>query len=134
MNESQEQNAVTSLADRIEKKRSVREAEIDLMTRARKLAVVYKLPVPREIKWVTNQNTLWGSCSFEDGTIRISSRLTRVPDWVLDHVILHELAHLLESGHGAEFHRLVERYPKSERAEGFLEAMSLGCSDSGLEF
>ena len=126
MSAAEESEAVESLVARIEKKRAVSEAGIDLMARARSLAHVYRLPVPRDIKWVTNQNTLWGSCSFEDGAIRISSRLTAVPDWVLDYVILHELTHLVESGHGPEFHRLMERYPKAERAEGFLEAMSLG--------
>jgi len=58
--------------------------------------------------------------------IRISSRLARAPEWVVDYVILHELTHLVESGHTAVFHELMTRYPKAERAEGFLEAMSLG--------
>lgn len=126
MNAEQEADAVTSLAARIEKKRAITEAGVDLMARARTLAHVYKLPVPREIRWVTNQNTLWGSCSFDDGIVRISSRLLPAPDWVLDYVILHEVTHLVESDHGAEFHRLMQRYPKAERAEGFLEAMQLG--------
>ena len=123
MNDEEEQEAVASLTARIEKKRAIQETPIDLMQRARKLALVYKLPVPREIKWVTNQNTLWGSCSFNDGVIRMSSRLTAVPDWVLDYVLLHEITHLVESNHGPEFHRLMARYPKAARAEGFLEGM-----------
>lgn len=130
MNAEQETEAVTALTARIEKKRAVSEAGIDLMVRARSLAHVYKLPVPVEIKWVTNQNTLWGSCSFDDGIVRISSRLVNVPDWVLDYVILHEITHLVESDHGGEFHRLMDRYPKAERAEGFLEAMALGFTES----
>jgi len=126
MSTAEEHEAVESLAARIEKKRAIRESPIDLMARARRLAHVYKLPVPREIRWVTNQNTLWGSCSFEDGVIRISSRLTAVPEYVLDYVLLHELTHLIESGHDHAFHQLMQRYPKVERAEGFLEAMGLG--------
>jgi len=126
MSDQEEREAVEALAARIEKKRAIRETPIDLMQRARKLAHVYKLPVPREIRWVTNQNTLWGSCSFDDGVIRMSSRLIAVPDWVLDYVLLHEITHLVESDHGPEFHRLMARYPKLERAEGFLEAMALG--------
>ena len=104
MNTEQEAEAVAALTVRIEKKHAISEASIDLMARARSLAHVYKLPVPNEIKWVTNQNTLWGSCSFNDGVVRISSRLVNVPDWVLDYVILHELTHLVESNHGPEFH------------------------------
>ncbi len=126
MDADQEAEAVAALTARIEKKRAITEAGIDLMARARSLAHVYKLPVPHEIRWATNQNTLWGSCSFDDGVVRISSRLVNVPDWVLDYVILHEITHLVESNHGPEFHRLMQRYPKGERAEGFLEAMSLG--------
>jgi len=126
MDDEQERETVESLAPRIEKKRAIRDTPIDLMQRARRLAHVYKLPVPREVRWVTNQNTLWGSCSFDDGVIRMSSRLITVPDWVLDYVLLHEITHLVESDHGPEFHRLMERYPKGERAEGFLEAMALG--------
>jgi len=123
MNTIQETETVEALAARIEKKRAISETAIDLTVRARTLATIYKLPVPLEIKWVTNQTTLWGSCSFEDGVIRISSRLVSVPDWVLDYVILHEITHLVESDHGPEFHRLMQRYPKCERAEGFLEAL-----------
>ena len=58
--------------------------------------------------------------------MRLSSRLLTTPDWVLDYVILHEITHLVESDHGPESQRLMERYPKAERAEGFLEAMALG--------
>jgi predicted metal-dependent hydrolase len=60
--------------------------------------------------------------------VRISSRLVNVPNWVLDYVILHEITHLVEPNHGPEFQRLMERYPKTERAEGFLEAVALSFS------
>lgn len=129
MSSKQEDEAVASLVRRIEKKRAIDTTEIDLMARGRKLAAVYRLPMARQIRWVTNQNTRWGSCTFGDGDIRISARLTRVPDWVLDYVLLHELTHLVEANHGPEFHRLMARYPKTERAEGFLEAMALGLAD-----
>jgi predicted metal-dependent hydrolase len=58
--------------------------------------------------------------------IRLSSRLQALPGWVVDYVLVHELAHLLEPGHGPAFHRLVERYPRAERAEGFLEGFLVG--------
>jgi predicted metal-dependent hydrolase len=48
------------------------------------------------------------------------------PGYVLDYVIVHELAHLVEHGHGPKFKDLEDRFPQRERAEGFLEAMSLG--------
>lgn len=78
----------------------------------------------RSIRYVTNQNTRWGSCSPSRGTIRISHRLANAPDFVLDYVIAHELAHLLEPGHTPAFWKLVYRYPRTERAIGYLLAMA----------
>ncbi len=77
------------------------------------------------IRWVTNQNKRYGSCTPTDRTIRISHRLAKVPDFVLDYVIVHELAHLLEANHGKGFWKLVNRYPRTERARGYLMAMGL---------
>ena len=66
---------------------------------------------------------LWGSCTFTDGAIRIARRAASLPDWVLDYLLVHELAHLLESDHGAAFHELESRYPLTERAKGYLLAL-----------
>lgn len=65
----------------------------------------------------------WGSCTFTDGAIRIARRAADLPDWVLDHLLMHELAHLVHSDHGAEFHELENRYPFTERAKGYLLAL-----------
>jgi len=129
MSLAEERTVVAELVARVERKRAVREAPVDLMARAKELATTYRLPMANEVRWVTNQQSRWGSCSYDDGVIRISSRLAKVPDWVLDYVLLHELTHLVEANHGPEFHRLMDRYPKVERAEGFLEAMSFGAAD-----
>ena len=66
---------------------------------------------------------LWGSCTFTDGAIRIARRAASLPDWVLDYLLVHELAHLVHSDHGAEFHALENRYPLTERAKGYLLAL-----------
>ena len=79
---------------------------------------------PASIAWVTNQNSRWGSCTPSDGTIRISARVKGMPAWVLDYVILHELTHLLQPGHGVEFWSLLENYPRTERARGYLEGVA----------
>ena len=65
----------------------------------------------------------WGSCTFTDGAIRIARRAASLPDWVLDHLLVHELAHLVHSDHGPEFHELEGRYPLTERAKGYLLAL-----------
>jgi hypothetical protein len=63
----------------------------------------------------------WGSCTPANRTIRISSRLKQMPEWVLDYVLVHELAHLLVAAHDASFWALVDRYERTERARGYLE-------------
>jgi predicted metal-dependent hydrolase len=77
------------------------------------------------IRYVTNQRRRYGSCTPSRGTIRISDSLVAVPDWVRDYVIVHELAHLAEANHGPKFWELVNRYPLTERARGYLMALGL---------
>jgi predicted metal-dependent hydrolase len=74
------------------------------------------------IRYVTNQRDRYGSCTPEDGTIRISHRVAEYPSWVREYVVMHELAHLEEPTHSPQFHRLVDRYPMAERARGYLIA------------
>jgi hypothetical protein len=79
----------------------------------------------QSIRWVTNQNTRFGSCTPADGTIRISHRVAAMPAFVRNYVIVHELAHLKEPGHGPRFWKLVNGYPKTERARGYLMAVGM---------
>ena len=66
---------------------------------------------------------LWGSCTFTHGAIRIAKRAASLPDWVVDYLIVHELAHLEHSDHGPAFHEMENRYPLTERARGYLMAL-----------
>jgi len=70
-----------------------------------------------------DMDRLWGSCTFTDGAIRIARRAASLPEWVLDYLVVHELAHLVHSDHGAAFHELENRYPLTERAKGYLLAI-----------
>lgn len=79
--------------------------------------------VPDTVRWVTNQNARWGSCTPAEGRIRLSHRLQGMPEYVVDYVLLHELAHLLVPGHGPDFWLLLEAYPRTERARGYLEGV-----------
>lgn len=79
----------------------------------------------RSLQYVTNQTMRYGSCSPHEGTIRISSVLAEMPGWVRDYVLVHELAHLVEANHGPEFWVLVNRYPLTERARGYLMAKGM---------
>lgn len=131
---AQEEEWVTTMAGRVaagERKR--RPSDAALAERAEQLAGLY-LPAhvrPTSVAWVTNQNTRWGSCTPSEGTIRISHRVRGMPEWVLDYVLVHELAHLVASGHGPNFWAVVERYPQTERARGFLEGWSAATAAGG---
>jgi predicted metal-dependent hydrolase len=103
---------------------------IDLAERAATLAGRHDLPRPTSVRWVDDMRTRWGSCTPSTGAIRLSSALAPFPDWVVDYVIVHELAHLREAGHTTEFWRLVARYPRAERARGYLIAKSGDTEDS----
>ncbi len=84
--------------------------------------------VPSSVRWVTNQNSRWGSATPSEGTIRLSDKLQPMPQWVIDYVLLHELAHLLVAGHNAAFWRLLQAYPETERAKAFLEGVAFATS------
>ncbi|MDR7280895.1 M48 metallopeptidase family protein [Catenuloplanes atrovinosus] len=103
--------------------------DAELLARARRLIARYlddhrALVLPDSVRWVTNQNGRWGSCTPADRTIRISHRIQEMPEWVIDYVLLHELVHLVVPSHNARFWDLVGRYPRTERARGYLEGIS----------
>jgi predicted metal-dependent hydrolase len=123
MSKADEAKWVDEMVRRFQRKAS--SAEVDLAERAAALAARYRLPRPDSIRWVSNQASRWGSCTPVDRSVRISDRLAEFPLWVLDYVLVHELAHLVVPAHDAEFKALVNRYPKAERALGYLMAKGL---------
>ena len=82
------------------------------------------------ISYVTNQQAQFGSCTYDDATIRIADSVADMPSWVQDYVVIHELAHLVEPCHNGRFHEIVNRYPLAERARGFLIAKGLEAQDT----
>ena len=122
MTTEEEQVMVNKILGRVEEK--LRCGQVPLESRARELAARFGLPEPRSISWSSRQRLRWGSCTSASGDIRISTRLADAPGWVLDHVIVHELAHLVVADHSPEFQALVNRNPDAERAEGYLQALN----------
>lgn len=98
----------------------------DLMQRALELSDEYLggIAVPESVRWVGNQRARWGSCTPKDRSIRLSERLQRMPEWVIDYVIVHELAHLIEPHHDEKFWGWVALYPAAEKAKGYLAGWS----------
>ena len=112
----------TMLARLAKSERRRRPSDDDLMKRARSLSDRYLggLALPESVRWVDNQEARWGSCTPGDRTIRLSARLQGMPSWVIDYVLIHELAHLFEPSHDDRFWGWVDRYPQAERAKGYL--------------
>ncbi len=81
---------------------------------------------PASIRWSSRQQMRWGSCTTTTREIRIAERLRPVPAWVLDSVIVHELAHLIEYEHSVRFRELEARYPRLHDANVYLAGYSLG--------
>lgn len=124
---AEEARWVDTMVERLEKRgTSTRRSDESLLARALELGAAHLdgTAVPASVRWVDNQHTRWGSCTPGDRSIRLSSRLRSMPDWVVDYVLVHELAHLRVASHGPDFWALVDRFPLTERARGYLEGWS----------
>ena len=133
MSRAEEARWVDVMLERLEKqeRRSAGRAgrgDVDLARRAAELSRQFLggVPKPASVRWVSNQGSRWGSCTPVDGTIRLSDRMATMPSWVIDYVLVHELAHLLEFGHSPRFYALVDVFPKAERARGYLLGVVAG--------
>ena len=113
------------LIARLRKRETAPKSDTDLLTRALWLRMEFlpEAPEPTAVRWAA-QETRWGSCTTLERTIRISSQLRRAPQYVVDAIIVHELAHLLRADHGPEFKQLLARYPDNARADTFLAGMA----------
>ncbi len=127
MSKRDEARWVADMVARLERQEKRRTpSDEQLMARAAVLNDTWLggLASPGSVRWVSNQKSRWGSCSPGDRSIRLSQRLQQMPPWVVDYVLVHELAHLIEPGHDARFWAWVDRYPKAERAKGYLAGWS----------
>ena len=103
-----------------------RPTDAALASRAHRLSEQYLggLAQPRSVRWSDRQQTRWGSATPASGSIRLSTRLRGMPGWVIDYVLVHELAHLVVPGHDRRFWQLVSAYPRTERARGYLQGVA----------
>jgi predicted metal-dependent hydrolase len=135
MPEAQLQEIVEKLRQRLEDRRTRQRLNDDVVLRQRADELNRKYFKGRLklacIEYVTNQKRRFGSCTPADAHIRLSLRISAMPDWVRDYVIVHELAHLVEANHSGRFWRLVSAYPLAERARGYL--MAVGMEADGEE-
>jgi Protein of unknown function DUF45 len=126
------EKTIAWLVDRLVAKHPLRTAigDAELMARAAALSDRYRIGArPSSVRWVTNQMSRWGSCSSHSGEIRVSHRLRSVPEWVLDAVLVHELAHLVHPNHSPAFHQLANNYGRHHEAGIFLAGYGLGLAE-----
>ena len=112
-----------------QRQRSRRRTDADLQARARQINKTYfDGRISWEaIRWVKPMKTRLGSCTSggtTDGHIRISEEIRDWPQWVVDYVIAHELAHRLHPDHSRDFWKTLHAaYPDSDRARGFIQGV-----------
>ncbi len=134
LSRAEEHRWVRQMVARLERREArLQPDDAELSRRAERLSRRYLdgRAEPASVRWVDNQQSRWGSCTIVDRSIRLSDRLRGMPSWVVDYVLLHELAHLIKPAHGPEFWALLAGYERTERARGYLEGVSAA---AGLPF
>jgi predicted metal-dependent hydrolase len=128
MPESERRMWAERMRDRIE--RQVRRRLPSDTVLAERARVLNRRYFGGRLRWnsiaYAEQGSRWGSCAYTTGVIRISRRAARLPEWVRDYLLVHELGHLEHADHGPAFWELVNRYPLTERARGYLMAIDHG--------
>jgi predicted metal-dependent hydrolase len=128
MSRADEDRWVATMARRMSQRRRRDRMNSDgaLARRAEELGDRYLAGLrARDVAWTRVQQTRWGWCSPHDGRIRLSLAVADYPAWVRDYVLVHELAHIRVPDHSRAFWDLVNRYPLTERARGFLMAKGM---------
>lgn len=75
---------------------------------------------------IRKMKTKWGSCNIDKKHININLDLVRHKIEALEYIVVHELCHLREAGHGKKFYELVEKYyPDYKRVEAYLDSQMI---------
>lgn len=130
MTKAEEREVVPEMIAKIRAK-EVAAPESQLMELADRLLSKYAPEIairPSSVNWRA-MNERWGSCTTVDRTIRLATKLQRVPEYVLEFVLYHESIHLQHYDHGEEFYQYLYRYPRHLEAEAFLAGYDL--ADNG---
>lgn len=86
-----------------------------------------KLGVQVRAYFLQRMKTKWGSCNHQAGHIRLNTELVKKPKDLIEYVVVHEMAHLLESTHNERFVAiLTEHYPTWREARAELNELPLG--------
>lgn len=127
----QEEEIIKNLLKKIQSKNKIRTDNFLLKRAIYLYKKFFPPPLPSlTVSWSLRQKRSFGSCQPKKKIIRINHRLKKAPLWVIDYLLIHEMAHLLFPHHQKKFWQLVNRYPKTERARGFLAGYQWGLNQS----
>ncbi len=85
-----------------------------------------KLEIKVSSYYLQRMKTKWGSCNHRVGNIRINTELVKKPKDLLEYVIVHEMAHLIEPIHSDRFISILEKhYPTWREARAELNELPL---------
>lgn len=118
-----------------QKRRAKRRTDADLQSLASAINTKYFSGqiTWNAIRWVGNMNHRLGSCTNggpTDGHIRISDKIRGWPQWVVEYVIAHELAHRIHPDHSSDFWEfLSQAYPLTDQARGFIKGFAFAQGD-----
>jgi predicted metal-dependent hydrolase len=121
---------LNDIVPRIQKqrKRTNRRSDVNLMDRANEINAEYfnnELSW-NSIRWVSNMQHRLGSCTTggaTDGDIRISERIRRWPQYVVDYILAHEICHRKYPNHSQAFWDYLAQFPHTQKAIGFIEGI-----------
>lgn len=100
-----------------------KQAALDFSRRLTLFAAKLEVPTPQLA--LSNAKSRWGSCNSR-GEVRLNWRLLQAPPHIINYVICHELAHLKQMNHSAQFWVVVEAlFPTYKAAERELKCLSL---------
>jgi hypothetical protein len=106
----QAQTAAARSAPAIKDRKTAREK---ILRRLQALSELHGLPYERAM--IRSQKTRWGSCSIRNA-ISLNIKLARLPEELMDYVILHELLHTKIRGHGRKFWDRLDRLTGDARS------------------
>lgn len=78
-----------------------------------------------------SSKTRWGSCNVKSRKLNFSLYLLLLPQICIEHIVVHELAHLLVSKHSPAFYAVVDKYfPHRKQADAMAKAVVRGIASS----
>ena len=127
LTKAEEREIVPEMIARV-KAKEVQATESDLSKLSDRLLTSYAPEITTRAATVSwrNMNERWGSCTNIDRTIRISTKLSTAPDYVLEYVIFHESIHLDNPNHDQDFYAVLKRFERHLEAEAFLAGFEAG--------